>query len=896
MWEAALASPRGIFTARRILNYVLATIVAAFLWVVFTAPLTHAAADANWNGALITYQNNSYAGPASSTTTDQLHLLSGVQAYTYVDPAPSGTGTSTATAVRDIHVIYFPPGSDLSTAAYAKYKTYTYLGPSTFTNPSNPTDISITPQNSSASGASTTGTSSCNVDGGLGWIICPVTNTLATGMDWVFKTLSSFLAVRPAETGQDTVLFRAWSYMRSFANIAFVIAFLIIIYSQLTNLGINNYSMKKLLPRLIVAAILVNLSYYISSVAIDISNILGYSLQDVFIQIRNSLVGTSGNSWDLISWKSMSGFILSSGTAGVAGGVALFTTLSTYGVTGSLFLLLPALVVALTAVLVALVVMAARQAIITLLVIIAPLAFVAYLLPNTEKWFDKWRSTFMTLLILFPAFSMIFGGSQLAATAIIQNADSINLVILGMLVQVAPLFITPMLVKLSGSTVARIAGMVNNPNKGIIDRTRNWSKDRADNVKAKRLGTEARPGAFLKRNAQRTEHNRRLREGRRKLHENMTDARFLGSKDNERLHEAQHEVDTNKKTIEERLSRDLSAKIQLTPELLNKEMKLRVIADESSLQKARLDQIHEELRAGKVTDHGAALNSLAQRSELATRDLAISAMANQRAKNTQHVQFAKALVADEALQAAAGGIAENGANAALASSIDTMRSDYGKSIAEGRAINKHFNLSGKQRQMHALGTEFSVEDADGNRRTFRASDVFTREAVIEDQINGQGTVEQATEIIVRSGTTLSDFKTSISAAMVSSGFGAKTIWGGGKTYDDVAQGSIGSMDDIRRVAAEAIAKGKISESDIAKADVYGVQIMAELMDDIPATRARIKDPELQAGFDKYIHEFSQKAREALTGDEKVNIKTNATEHILKIARLDDPTFDPNAKH
>ena len=277
MWEATSASSHGVFTARRILSYVLATVVAAFLWVVFSAPLTHAATDANWNGSAITYQGNSYTGPVADSTINDLSLIKDTKAYTYVDPATTG-------ANRQIHVIYFAPGVDTSTATGAKYKTYIYQGPSSFTNPSAPTDISLTPQSAST----TTGASSCNVDNGLGWIICPITKTLASGMDWVFKTLAGFLAVRPVQTGQDNVLYRAWTYMRSIANVAFVIAFLIIIYSQLTNIGLNNYSLKKLLPRLIVAAVMVNLSYFICSVAIDISNILGFSLQDIFIQIQRS--------------------------------------------------------------------------------------------------------------------------------------------------------------------------------------------------------------------------------------------------------------------------------------------------------------------------------------------------------------------------------------------------------------------------------------------------------------------------------------------------------------------------------------------------------------------------------------------------------------------------------
>lgn len=306
MWEALKMPSHGEKTVRSILNYVLATIVATFLWVIITAPVTHAA-DATWNGSSITYQGDTYIGPANDDTLDDLNLLNDTTAYTHVDPAPAGTGTSTSGSSRYIHVIYFAPGVDTSTATGAKYKTYIYQGPSSFSNPSNPIDISTEPPTASSAASS----SSCDMENGLGWIICPITNTLASGMDWIFDMLSGFLAVRPTETGNDSALFRAWSYMRSFANVAFVVAFLIIIYSQLTSIGLTNYSLKKLLPRLIIAAVLVNVSYYICSIAIDISNILGYSLQDVFIQIRNSLVGTGGNSWDLMSWESLSGFILS---------------------------------------------------------------------------------------------------------------------------------------------------------------------------------------------------------------------------------------------------------------------------------------------------------------------------------------------------------------------------------------------------------------------------------------------------------------------------------------------------------------------------------------------------------------------------------------------------------
>ena len=48
-------------------------------------------------------------------------------------------------------------------------------------------------------------------------------------------------------------------------------------------------------------------------------------------------------------------------------------------------------------------------------------------------------------------------------------------VILGMAVQVAPLFITPMLIKFSSGILGRVAGMINDRSKGPVDRLRNWA-------------------------------------------------------------------------------------------------------------------------------------------------------------------------------------------------------------------------------------------------------------------------------------------------------------------------------------------------------------------------------------------------------------------------------------
>ena len=73
--------------------------------------------------------------------------------------------------------------------------------------------------------------------------------------------------------------------MVGMANIAFVIAFLAVIYSYITNYGIKQHDIRYMVPRIIVAAFLVNVSYYLCAILIDVSNILGTAIQELLSKI-----------------------------------------------------------------------------------------------------------------------------------------------------------------------------------------------------------------------------------------------------------------------------------------------------------------------------------------------------------------------------------------------------------------------------------------------------------------------------------------------------------------------------------------------------------------------------------------------------------------------------------
>mgnify|MGYP000912088429 CR=1 FL=1 len=114
------------------------------------------------------------------------------------------------------------------------------------------------------------------------------------------------------------------------------------------------------------------------------------------------------------------------------------------------------------------------------------------LFPNTEKFFDKWKDWFISLLVFYPMFSLIFAVSQLAGLAMIATAASTVGLIIGLLVQVLPLAITPFILKFSSGTMNAVATFLtdpkrggrifNDPNKGPIDRTRNFANRRIKEI------------------------------------------------------------------------------------------------------------------------------------------------------------------------------------------------------------------------------------------------------------------------------------------------------------------------------------------------------------------------------------------------------------------------------
>lgn len=306
---------------------------------------------------------------------------------------------------------------------------------------------------------------SCNIDGGLGWILCPLMITMSSIVDGAMEFITStFLEIESSLISHDNA-FSAWKGFRNLANVMFVVMFLLIIFSQVSSFGISNYGIKKLLPKLIVLAIVVNTSYYISAIFVDLSNMLGYALSNLFVLTGFTPSASSGSvmTQENISAVATTGTVIA---LTVGAGIALWVALPS---------LMGGLLVGLVSLITIVLMLAARKAIVLLLVIVSPLAFASMLLPNTEFLFKKWKDLMTGMLLLFPTIGLIWGGSQLAASIIASNPDDIIMQIVALIITTAPLLATWPLLKGALSATGKLGASIDKFRAGAQKGTRAWS-------------------------------------------------------------------------------------------------------------------------------------------------------------------------------------------------------------------------------------------------------------------------------------------------------------------------------------------------------------------------------------------------------------------------------------
>lgn len=309
---------------------------------------------------------------------------------------------------------------------------------------------------------SNAGAPTCETSGfNLSWFVCPFVTGLAETSDAIFNDIIQPLLVArdvgyldAGKSGQN--LFQIWSSFRVIANVLLVVGLLVIVFGQAIGGGfVDAYTAKKALPRILVAAIMINISIYIVVFALDVSNVIGQGVNSLLLApfrgTGNDLVRLSSGGTALITTSILGGL----GVLLAAGG----------GIGGALLLVLLGIIIVVLAFLAVLVTLIIRQGIIILLVLVSPIAFALYILPNTEQYFRKWWNLLFKTLLVYPIVMCILGVSYMLAIVlddIFPPGAQWVADLTSILLMVIPLFLVPFAFKMAGGAIGSLFGMLNN--------------------------------------------------------------------------------------------------------------------------------------------------------------------------------------------------------------------------------------------------------------------------------------------------------------------------------------------------------------------------------------------------------------------------------------------------
>lgn len=341
----------------------------------------------------------------------------------------------------------------------------------------------------------------------LNWVICPVVNTLVDAVDWLDKLITAQMVVdtKPifgnsggsceydknnTKDVQSCIAYRsAWVSFRNIALGILLIAGLVVLISQALGLEIlDAYTIRKILPRLLIVAVGITLSWTLMRFLVELTNDLGYGIRNLiyapFEELPKKLDFTFGG--EGITHYLFGGGILSA---------AAVTGVTVWIAAGGAGVILSFAGTALLAVAIALIVLILREMVIILFIIIAPIAIVMYVLPNTEKYYKFWWESFSKALLMFPFIAaLIATGRVFAGLALsVETPTAINQVI-AFVAYFAPYFMIPLTFKFAGGALSQIGGFVNSKGQtgfGMLSKYR--AGKRKERISAARSGGLYRP-------------------------------------------------------------------------------------------------------------------------------------------------------------------------------------------------------------------------------------------------------------------------------------------------------------------------------------------------------------------------------------------------------------------
>jgi hypothetical protein len=207
----------------------------------------------------------------------------------------------------------------------------------------------------------------------LVWIMGGILFVLITVLIWIAQ-YNDFIGSAAVTNG--------WIIVRDLCNMFFILIMLIIAFA--TILKIESYSAKKLLPKLLIMAVLINFSKMICGLAIDFAQVIMLSFVNGFKDMG------SANLTQMLGIKEILAIDVDA------------DKVEMLSVVGSYLLALLYTIISLIVILVIVAVLAIRIVMLWIYVVLSPLAYLLAAFPAGQKYSSQWWSEFSKQVVVGP--------------------------------------------------------------------------------------------------------------------------------------------------------------------------------------------------------------------------------------------------------------------------------------------------------------------------------------------------------------------------------------------------------------------------------------------------------------------------------------------------------------
>ncbi len=276
-----------------------------------------------------------------------------------------------------------------------------------------------------------------------------ITGMLTTDTEGIFGSSTTDGNLQQSDTSK--AYYASWNSFRILAIALITIVGVVMIVSEAIGLAIfDAYTIRKILPRLLIAMILISVSWWAMKEIVQFFNNITIWVGSLIQYPFRSFDESGGSAWTIVGqWSAILAATVALGPFGIL------------SYAGTIFLAL--MVAALTLI--------ARRMLVILAIIGAPFFIATFVAPNTEKLGKFWRDGFIGMMLMGPVFTgMVSLGRVLSEVS--HDSDPFGIISLACLI--VPVLAIPIVFAKLGGGAAALVGFMNDKSRGGFDRLKNY--------------------------------------------------------------------------------------------------------------------------------------------------------------------------------------------------------------------------------------------------------------------------------------------------------------------------------------------------------------------------------------------------------------------------------------